>query len=273
MTIVAQISDLHVKREGRNAYRVVDTAATLRRVVAALNALTVQPDAVVASGDLVDGGALEEYAHLERLLAPLRAPWYLAMGNHDDRTALRAAFPEHRYLGTEGPVQYALDMLPLRIVVADSTEPGAPGGTFDDVRLAWLEQTLAAGARPTLLVFHHPPFRTGLAAMDRKNFADPAIVERFGAIVRANPQVERIATGHLHRPMAVRWNGTVAATVPSTAHQLCLDFRPGVADSFVLEPPAYTLHVWDGGSLVSHTCTVESAGGPYPFREGGVLIE
>jgi len=270
--IVAQISDLHVKPEGRLAYRFVDTARCLERAVARLVALDPRPNLVIASGDLTDGGTPAEYARLRELLAPLPMPYYLAMGNHDVRDALRAAFPDHAYLREGGAyVHYVVDGGPLRIVVADTTTPGEHGGALDDERLRWLDATLATErTRPTMLVLHHPPFATGFAGMDALGFRH---ADRLEALVRAHPQVERIACGHMHRPILTRWAGTIALTSPSTAHQLTLDLRPGVAETFSLEPPGFALHVWDGAGLISHFAAVEEAAGPYPFRTGGKLID
>ena len=62
--LLAQISDLHIKRPGALAYRRVDTGAYLARCVAALNALEPRPDAVIMTGDLVDQGDPEQYEHL-----------------------------------------------------------------------------------------------------------------------------------------------------------------------------------------------------------------
>ncbi len=54
-------------------------------------------------------------------MAPLDAPLYVLAGNHDDRRAL------HRHFGVPGadgePVQYAVDLGALRLVVLDSTRP------------------------------------------------------------------------------------------------------------------------------------------------------
>jgi Icc protein len=54
-------------------------------------------------------------------------------------------------------------------------------------------------------------------------------------------------------------------TIPSIAHQVALDLRPGAPVSFTMEPPAVALHRWStdngaGGRLVSHLSFV----GPYP---------
>ena len=67
--LLCQISDLHIKSRGENAYRVVDTAESLRRCVAHIGSLPTAPDAIVITGDLVEGGHADEYALLRELLA------------------------------------------------------------------------------------------------------------------------------------------------------------------------------------------------------------
>ena len=83
----------------------------------------------------------------------------------------------------------------------------------------------------------------------------------------------RLIAGHLHRGITVRFAGTVASTCPSPAHQVALDLDPQARDCFVMEPPAFQLHRWDGNALVSHTAYVDPFDGPFPFREDGRLID
>jgi hypothetical protein len=109
-----------------------------------------------------------------------------------------------------------------------------------------------------------------VAGMDAPGFRGAA---QLAAIVRRYPLLERIACGHMHRPIVTRWGGTVAMTVPSVAHQLTLDLRSDVAETFSLEPPAFALHLWDNGALVSHVALVDRADGPYPFHDAGALID
>ena len=95
--ILCQISDLHIKPERRLAYGVVDTATMLERCVVQINRLPQPPDAVIATGDLVDGGTRGEYSLLRELLSPLTMPVYLMPGNHDERQAMRQVFADHAY--------------------------------------------------------------------------------------------------------------------------------------------------------------------------------
>jgi Icc protein len=274
--LLAQISDLHIKRPGALAYRRVDTGAALARCVAALNALEPRPDVVVMTGDLVDQGDPEQYAHLKALLTPLEIPYYLLVGNHDDRAALREAFSERAELHTGGDfVHYAADIGPLRLIALDSMVPGQSAGTLCDARLAWLEAQLDASRdKPVIVALHHPPFECGIGHMDELRL-DPQAADRLAALIARHPNVERVICGHVHRPMFVRFGGTIASAVPAPAHQVALDLREDAPSAFVLEPPAFALHRYDAASgLVTHHAYVEAGEGPYPFYEPeGALID
>lgn len=265
----AQISDLHIKPPGELAYGKVDTARLLGRAIDRLDALGDALDAVLITGDLVDRGKPEEYRHLRTYLERLRVPYYLMVGNHDGREALREVFADHAYLRDGGTfVQYGVDVGELRIIALDSIIEGASGGTLCDERLAWLETELArSSGRPVVVALHHPPFSTGIGHMDDILLAREAS-QRLSDIVRAHPNVERVLAGHLHRPIHARFAGTIASTCPSTAHQVMFDLAADAPAAFIMEPPAYALHQWttDGG-LVSHHVYIDTFDGPYPFND------
>jgi 3',5'-cyclic AMP phosphodiesterase CpdA len=271
--LIGQISDLHIKADGKLSYRVVDTAGMLARCVEHVRALKQRPDVVLVTGDLVDFGKPDEYATLKALLAPLPMPYYLIPGNHDERGALRAAFPEHDYLKQSGTfVQYAVDDWPVRIVALDTVIPGESGGELCGERLAWLESTLATQPdKPTVVIMHHPPVETGIGHMDKIGLDGAAAL---AAVIARHPNVERVLCGHIHRPIQVRFAGTIASVCPSPAHQVALDLAPDAPSRFKMEPPGYQLHKWsDRNGIVSHTAFIGEFAGPYPFYEGGKLID
>ncbi|MCX4165885.1 MULTISPECIES: phosphodiesterase [Paraburkholderia] len=274
--LLAQISDLHIKRPGALAYRRVDTAAYLVRCIARLNALDPRPDAIVMTGDLVDQGTAEQYAHLKTLLATLEIPYYLLVGNHDARGPLREVFGERPELSTGGEfVQYALDIGPLRFIALDSLVPGQSGGTLCDTRLAWLAAQLDdARGKPVVVALHHPPFDAGIGHMDEIRLDAPSS-QRLAALIAQHPNVERVLCGHVHRPMFARFGGTIASAIPSPAHQVALDLRDDAPSAFTMEPPAFALHRYDAATgIVTHHAYVEAADGPYPFYEPeGALID
>lgn len=271
--LLAQVTDPHIKAGGRLSYRVVDTQALLARCVEHILGQPQPPDAILFTGDLTDFGHPEEYANLRRLLSPLPMPLFLMPGNHDDLDNLRAAFPEHAYLrGGGSHADYAVEQFPVRIVALDSTVPRESGGRLDAGQLAWLDATLRSRPRtPTIVALHHPPFATGIGHMDAIALADPAPLER---IIGRHPQVERVIAGHLHRTIVARFGGTIASTCPSPAHQVALDLADDAASRFMMEPPAFHLHLWrEGAGLVTHVAAIGDFDGPYPFYEGGALID
>jgi Icc protein len=263
--LIAQISDMHVKAEGELLYRRIDTPGCLERAVAHLNALDPKPDVVIATGDLVDGGEADEYTHLKRLLAPLAMPVYLIPGNHDARDALRESFADHSYLPRSGFLQYTIDTLPVRLIALDSLVPGKTHGALCADRLDWLEARLCESDRPTIIVVHHPPFDCGIAAFDGERLHEGS--ERLADVVRRHPNVERVMCGHVHRPIQIRWAGTMASIAPSTAHQATLDLRDKARFSMMMEPPGLALHLWRPGTgLITHVSYIGTYPGPHPFH-------
>ena len=262
--LIAQISDMHIKAPGRLLYKRIDTAGYLERAVAHIQKLEPRPDIVLATGDLVDGGTPEEYDFLRQLLTPLGMPIYLIPGNHDQRDPLRAAFPDHAYLPRDGFLQYAIEGHAVRLLALDTLVPGKPSGALCAERLGWLEARLGERAEPTILFMHHPPFECGIDAFDRARLNVGA--ERFADIVKRHPHVERVVCGHVHRPIQMRWAGTMASIAPSTAHQATLDLRSGAKLSMIMEPPGLALHQWRPGSgLVTHVSYIGDYEGPKPF--------
>lgn len=273
-TLLLQLSDTHIREPGRLAYGRIDTAPYLRQAVAAIGRLPQRPDAVVITGDLTDFGRAAEYDHLRALLEPLTMPIYLMPGNHDDRQQLRASFPEHRYLGTEGFVQYSVAIGGLQLIALDTVVPQASEGSLCAERLGWLAAQLEIHReRPVVVAMHHPPFQTLIGHMDEIGLLRGAA--ELEALLARYPNVERVICGHLHRAIQVRFAGTLALTVPSPAHQVCLDLSPQAASAWSLEPPGFGIHALpSGGRMVSHTAYSGAFDGPYPFYESdGQLID
>jgi len=257
--LIAQITDMHVSTASSGMEALIDMSGHLERAVDHLNALRPRPDVLFATGDLVEHGRRDEYEHLREILGRLAMPVYVIPGNHDDRANLTAAFADHRYLPRDGGfLQYAIDDWPLRLVALDTLVPGETGGALDAGRLAWLDARLAgAPDRPTVVFMHHPPFVTGMPAMDGMGMR-PGDAAALAAIVRRHPQVERIACGHVHRPIVRRFAGTVACTCPGTAHQVALDLAPERRLATVMEPPACLLHFWldTADGVVTHVSPI-----------------
>lgn len=250
--MIAQISDTHILAGADEDSVGHGRAEALRRCVADIN--RQRPDAVIHTGDIVQHGRAEEYAHLREILAPLRAPLFPVPGNRDDRGALRGAFADHPNLPGAGEfLHYAVEDFPLRLIALDSTEPGERKGVFCARRLAWLDETLAAAPdRPTVLFIHHPPF--DIDARFVGGYRNPPDRAALAGVAARHSQVVRLMCGHVHFPVAVDWGGTTASTVPSVAP----DVRKDIDETTTAARPIYYLHAMSGpGALVSRARIVD----------------
>jgi len=267
--LIAQITDLHISTPGSVNDRHFRTPEHLARAVTHLNGLTPRPDVVLATGDLVERGEPEEYARLRAILDGLAMPLYLIPGNHDARGPLARAFADRGYLPQDGGfLHYTVEDWPVRLIGLDTHVPGTPGGRLCAERLAWLDARLGEGReQPTVVFMHHPPFVTGMRAMDAMGLEGKA---ELAAVIGRHPQVEQVLCGHVHRPMTRRFAGTVASTCPATAHQLALDLASEPRLAVVMEPPACMLHLWLGPDegLVSHVSIIGDERPPFTVYDG-----
>jgi 3',5'-cyclic-AMP phosphodiesterase len=243
--LLLQLSDPHIGA----TWGFGDPVEGLAAAVDAVLGLEQRPDAVVVTGDLADNAAGEEYGAAAELLARLDAPLFVLPGNHDERDALRRAFG---LPGADGaPIQYAVDLGPLRLVVVDSTRPGEVPGELDAARLAWLDRELAADPeRTTIVAMHHPPLLMGSVAWDEIGLPD---MDRnaLAAVLERHPQVRRVVAGHVHQTVLAELGGCIAMAVPSTFVQSRLTFG---SDELGLEagPPGFAVHALSDGALGSH---------------------
>jgi 3',5'-cyclic-AMP phosphodiesterase len=257
--LLAQLSDPHVGALDSAMEVHFHTADNLARSLQWLHRRDPRPDAIAITGDLVDTGTVAEYQRLAEILAAVAVPVFLIPGNHDDRDHLRQVFTDHDYLPSSGFLCYQVELDSVLLVGLDTNIPGRPSGRLCRERLAWLDRCLSASAdRPTIIMQHHPPFATGIRAMDRMGLEGQ---DELAQVLRRHDQVEAVICGHLHRAIAQRFAGTVALTSPSTTRQLDLDLRNPGELAIIAEPIACYLHLWRPETgLVSHLAYIDHEG-------------
>ncbi len=169
--LLAQISDLHFRSEGRKLYEFIDINGENAKVINQLNALSERPDAVVISGDIVNCGSPQEYQMAQRVLQMLDYPLYVIPGNHDDKphflNAMRPLCPQ---LGDDPEnIRYAVDDFPMRLLFIDTSLAGQAKGWLTPSTLGWLEQQLQDhSTRETAIFMHHrAPAGIGAHGSDR----------------------------------------------------------------------------------------------------------
>ena len=202
MTRFIHLTDLHLSHPSRNDPQIkTDTAGALARAVRAINAMDPLPDFVVCSGDLTNQGDAESYALLADLLAPLRVPVVLALGNHDKRAAFHAA------QGGTGEAPYCHDQCfgGVHVVTLDTLVPGRVAGAIDDGQFDRLAAALDRHQGvPKLLVLHHPP-RLDDAGLPWAALDGPS-TDRLAAMVQGRGVIGMLS-GHIHMNRVSLWHG------------------------------------------------------------------
>jgi len=160
-----------------------DSETLLKKAIADLNG-TKDLDFAVIAGDLLATGDAPSLDRAKALLADLRVPYYLVLGEHDgpapvpekppaaapgaaapaepprpcppavSRSALTWAFQGSGFTGSDG--YWSREVLPGLILVGlDTVQPGRREGHVDARQLEWLRRTLDASAGKAVLVIAH----------------------------------------------------------------------------------------------------------------------
>jgi Icc protein len=211
------LSDTHVLPGEADRLQGVDTLQNVRDVLDFIRASGMHPDALIVSGDLANHGEPESYRRLRTALEPavehLKTQLIVAIGNHDARPAFREMLLNSP--ATEEPVDYVQWIGGLRIIVLDSTVPGAAYGEIRPTQLDWLSVQLSAPAdEGSILVLHHPPVpdATPLAGLLTLHGADEleAVVE--------DSDVVAVLAGHAHHAISAPFGGVFCYAAPATAY-------------------------------------------------------
>ena len=245
-TLIAQISDLHLRDDGADPCH--DPAAAMRAAFAQIAALDLRPDAILLTGDIIDRSA-QSYDHAVSLLRESPVPLLPMPGNHDRAEEFRAAFRGWADYHP-GHLSFIAAVGDLLLVALDSNLPGGRGG-LDQARIDWLAGVLARAAAPVILALHHPPFPTLVPHLERGGFKGAGALAR---LIRGSA-VCRVIAGHSHRSIHSLWAGVGASTAPAIRHGLELRLTGEERPLPVCVAPQYELHHLRDGAVVSHQMT------------------
>ncbi len=267
---ILQISDFHLRGDGKLSFQVVDTASFLKSTKAHLEHVFSldgqKPDMIVVTGDIADSGDEKAYLMVYEALSSFNVPVYAVPGNHDRRDRMVRILKGWTIPNPQTApfLCYAVQTEEARLLFLDTLNPGSHAGHMREAELAWLDNELQSNKTvPTLIFMHHPPFITGLPAMDEP-FENR---EQLRTVLMKAPWA-RLCCGHMHRPIFTVWAGVPCVTAPAASMQIELDFTPEGGDTFRMETPGYLLHDFEDGVFNTHVCQIYKKtefDGPYPF--------
>ena len=239
-----QFTDPHLSGDPAGLHRGVATLPALRAALAHARATGPWPvDGILATGDLVHHD-LEGYTRFREVFQDLDIPVYCLPGNHDDSEALARELRQPPFVAGG-----AADLGDWRIVMLDTTVPGAAHGHLGEGQLAALHSALSTtDGRHALVCMHHHPVPMGSAWLDALAVDN---ADRFFRVLDAHSNVRAICFGHVHQEFKAERRGVSLLGTPATGAQ----FVPH-ADSFGIDaarPGGYRrLTLTAAGAVHSH---------------------
>ena len=225
--VVLQISDTHLHAAADGRMRGVKTYETFSAVLERARCdRRWPPDAIIASGDIVQDESRLGYERFRDSLAAFGVPVLCVPGNHDDPRLMTEVLDRPPFqVGGE------LKLGGWSLVLLCTYLAGEDAGGLGPARLRALQSTLEQHAgRHVLIAMHHQPLPMGSAWLDGVALRDaPAFLE----IVDANPSVRCVTWGHVHQESDRERHGVRYLSTPSTCAQFlpqseffALDSRP-----------------------------------------------
>lgn len=229
-TKIAQITDLHLLAPGEPLMGL----GVLDRFKQVLeHSRSFEPDAYFLTGDFCAHDPVQEIYHqLRSLLDGLGKPYYLAPGNHDDRSMMRNAFFLEGH--EQQPIKGLVQVKDRYFIFLDSS-----AGMVEKEQLGWLTKALVQYPQSDIVI-HHPPMKMGVPFMDEKYPLKET--GKLLNILRADGRRRRIFCGHYHTGRMMTHQNISIHLCPPTSFFINPD-----SDSFEQEhlPPAYLRLTWD----------------------------
>ena len=196
------LSDLHYVGAGDHSLS-TDTRSHLQQVVRALRQWPTLPAFLLVSGDLTDGGKIEDYRELKQELAALQVPILLALGNHDDLDSFAEVF------GACGSsADHATVIEGLHVITLDSHVPQQVYGDLRQEQLDWLKTELARFPElPKVVQIHHPPvFGKAEGSPDEWHHLTAQASEAL-RMALSGYRILGLFSGHVHTDQFTLWQG------------------------------------------------------------------
>ena len=222
--VLLHFTDTHLLQDNSSVLRGANTSASLDRVVELAKSTSLNPDAIVITGDIAEDGSTEAYQTLLRSLSSFKAPIRWAPGNHDNLGAMEAV------AGKTMLSEKSLTLNNWKILLVDSTLNGCAHGDISKSELNWLDLCLSSTPNDienTAVCLHHNPHEADAVwakTIGLQNYSD------FFEVLDRHDSVRFVLHGHIHQERRIIRNNVSYFCTPST----CFQFAP-TSTSFALD--------------------------------------
>ena len=236
---IVQLTDSHLFADHSARLLGLDTFASLNAVIDQMLGEVDQMDLVLATGDITQDGSKGGYQRFIDAIGRVPAACRWIPGNHDD-VQLMATLGDASGFNAEW-----IDLSNWRIVLLDSSIPGAVPGYLDEQQLDRLDRALdTADGRHLLISLHHHPVDIQSDWMNPLGLQN---ADRLLQRIDGNSSVRAVLWGHIHQQLdSMRGHVRLLAT-PST----CIQFDAHSADFATdTQSPGYRwLRLYPDGSI------------------------
>ncbi|CAN5491116.1 hypothetical protein BH18ACT1_BH18ACT1_13510 [soil metagenome] len=237
LATVATVNDVHFGETSCGVIEGSDIGPVLRsesgeppypelmNAAAAVEMASVEPDVVVAKGDLTSGGSASEHrAFLDCYGSAFGDRLVAVRGNHD--ASARVPFADE-------PTQ-EVTLPGVTLAVLDTSIPGRANGRITGEQLGWLDDLGARADRPVLVRGHHHTWNPDGQRPEGTYFGiDPDDSAALVAVVARRRSLVAYTAGHTHRNRVRRVRAT--GEVPYGEVSATKDFPGAWAEYRVFE--------------------------------------
>lgn len=227
---ILHVTDPHLHADPATELYGVQTDRSFRAVIdRALGDEGWRPDAVLATGDLVEDRSRQGYERFREIMHPHDLPVLCLPGNHDDPDRMSQILNADQlsYCATR-------DIGAWRFIMLNSHIAGDEGGRLAATELDRLDADLSeAKGQHTLVCVHHQPIDMGSTWIDGYGLRNASDML---SILNRHAQVQGVLWGHVHQASDGLLRGLRMLSTPST----CAQFTPGTETCVMdVRPPGF----------------------------------
>ncbi len=224
---IIQITDTHYGYKGELIYG-REPAFFMQLAIQSINREHKDAKFCILTGDVTNKGTIESYEYLKSDLDKLCMPYYVLLGNHDERKNALKILP-HLESDSNGFVQYAIKCDNAIFLMLDTLqaegEVKTHGGFFCKKRQEWLINQLQIYHDKEIYVcLHHAPFNTGIVSMDSMRLRLEDSIKLY-EILQTHTNIRHLFFGHYHSTLAGKWGNISFSSLKGINHQVKLDFN------------------------------------------------
>lgn len=190
-----------------------------RRLEIAIDSVNYDhPDAdfCVIAGDIADQGDVDSYIRFKELISNLKIPFYLTIGNHDNRVNFKKVFNK-KYSDENGFIQNIINIKDQKIIVLDTCNENLLGeGKLCKARLEWLSKNLKKQKKlPTTIIMHHHVSKIKSPYIDLISLENS---DDLFNILKRHSNIRHIISGHVHINSTTCQNNIPQTTIAGNHH-------------------------------------------------------